>query len=176
MRDTPGYTCVTCGRRHDELPLSYRTQAPAFWSEELAAADDSELTPDLCVIRGEHFFVQGNLEIPLRDAEGTFSWGVWVSLSAANFGRTVQLWETPGRESEPPYFGWLSTELPLYGVSTLELKTHVHTRPVGEKPAVEVEPTDHPLAVAQRTGMTMADVQRIAEQLRHPETRPEPAG
>ncbi|MGY0006760.1 DUF2199 domain-containing protein [Micromonospora sp. I033] len=65
-----------------------------------------------------------------------------------------------------------STELPVYGRSTLELKTHVHTQPVGRGPLVEVEvePTDHPLAVAQRTGMTMADVRRIAERLRHPET------
>ncbi|MGC5019239.1 DUF2199 domain-containing protein [Micromonospora sp. DT47] len=167
MRDGSGYTCGTCGRRHDDLPLSYRTRAPAFWSEQLAEDDRSELTSDLCVIRGEHFFVEGNIEIPLSDAEGTFTWGVWVSLSAANFGRTTELWETPGRESEGPHFGWLSTELPVYGVSTIELKTHVHTRPVGEKPFIEVEPTDHPLAVEQRTGMTMARVRQIAEQLQH---------
>ncbi|MFG3601038.1 DUF2199 domain-containing protein [Micromonospora chersina] len=170
MHDSPGYTCGTCGARHEEPPLSYRTHAPAYWSDEVAAADGSELTPDLCVIQGEHFFVQGTVDIPLRDADGAFSWGVWVSLSAANFGRTVELWESRGRESEPPYFGWLSTELPVYGRSTLELKTHVHTQPVGRKPLVEVEPTDHPLAVAQRTGMTMEDVRRIAERLRHPET------
>ncbi|SCF08781.1 hypothetical protein GA0074695_3377 [Micromonospora viridifaciens] len=168
MPDTPGYDCGTCGSRHEDLPLSYRTRAPVYWSEELAADEGSELTGDLCIIRGEHFFVQGNLDIPLLDAEGSFSWGVWVSLSAANFGRTVSLWETPGREAEPHHFGWLSTELPVYEPSTVNLKTHVHTRPVGEKPLVEVEPTDHPLAVAQRTGMTMADVQRIAEQLLHP--------
>ncbi|MFE9689271.1 DUF2199 domain-containing protein [Micromonospora sp. NPDC005806] len=169
MHDTLGYTCGTCGLRHEEPPLSYRTHAPVYWSGELAADTDSELTPDLCVIHGEHFFVQGNLDIPLLDTEGHFSWGVWVSLSGANFGRTVELWETPGREAEPPYFGWLSTELPVYGPSTVNLKTHVHMRPVGVRPLIEVEPTDHPLAVAQRTGMTMAQVRRIAEQLLHPE-------
>ena len=30
--------------------------------------------------------------------------------------------------------GWLSTELPLYQPSTLSLKTHVHTQPVGHRP------------------------------------------
>jgi hypothetical protein len=96
-----------------------------------------------------------------------FTWGVWVSLSSSNFSRTTDSWNQPGRENEPPYFGWLSTELPLYEPSTVQLKTHVHTRPVGEKPFVEVEPTDHPLAVEQRTGITMARVQQITEHALH---------
>jgi hypothetical protein len=80
----------------------------------------------------------------------------------------VSLWTTPGREGEPPSFGWLSTELPLYQTSTLELKTHVHMQRVGQRPLVEVEPTDHPLDVEQRTGITLARVQEIAEALLHP--------
>lgn len=50
------------------------------------------------------------------------------------------------------------TPLPLYLG-----KTHVHTRPVGEKPFVEVESTNHPLAVEQRTGITVTRVRQIAE-------------
>ncbi|MCI4339810.1 MAG: DUF2199 domain-containing protein, partial [Thermoplasmata archaeon] len=38
------------------------------------------------------------------------------------------------------------TSLPLYP-DTLLLKTHVHTRPIGQRPFVELEPTDHPLSV-----------------------------
>ncbi|NES16186.1 MULTISPECIES: DUF2199 domain-containing protein [Micromonospora] len=176
MHDDLGYNCGTCGARHEEAPLSYRTHAPVYWSDELAMDGDSELTPDLCVIRGEHFFVQGNLDIPLRDAEGHFSWGVWVSLSGANFARMLARWDTPGREAETPYFGWLSTELPVYEPTTVNLKTHVHTQPVGLRPHIEVEPTDHPLAVAQRTGMTMTEVRRIAERLLHPEPLPGSTG
>ncbi|MDR0345079.1 MAG: DUF2199 domain-containing protein [Nocardiopsaceae bacterium] len=99
---------------------------------------------------------------------GTRQWGVWVSLGRASFQRMVSLWTTPGREGEPPSFGWLSTELPLYQTSTLELKTHVHMQRVGQRPLVEVEPTDHPLDVEQRTGITLARVQEIAEALLHP--------
>ena len=73
----------------------------------------------------------------------------------------------PGRENQPPYFGWLSTELPLYQPSTLLLKTHVHARPVGQRPLIELEPTEHPPAVEQRTGITLARVQQIAETLIH---------
>jgi hypothetical protein len=70
-------------------------------------------------------------------------------------------------QREQPYFGWLSTELPLYQPSTLSLKARVHTQPVGQRPFIEVEPTDHPLAVEQRTGITLARVQEIAEALLH---------
>lgn len=73
---------------------------------------------------------------------------------------------TGGRESEPPFFGWLSTALPLYP-ETLHLKTHVHTRLVGQRPFIELEPTDHPLAVEQRDGITMERVREIAEALLH---------
>ena len=50
--------------------------------------------------------------------------------------------------------------LPLYP-NTLNLKTQVHTRPVGERPLVELKPTDHPLAVEQRHGITMDRVRRL---------------
>ena len=64
-------------------------------------------------------------------------------------------------------FGCLTTELPIYPVSTLSLKTNVRTRPVGERPLIELEPTDHPLAVEQREGITLARVIEIAERVLH---------
>ncbi|MEV0465699.1 DUF2199 domain-containing protein [Nocardia tengchongensis] len=57
--------------------------------------------------------------------------------------------------------------LPLYEPSTLNLKTKLRTQLPGTRPLVELEPTDHPLAVEQRTGITRARVQAIAEQLLH---------
>ena len=125
------------------------------------------LTSDLCVIDEEHFFMRGCLEIPVLDGPRPFVWGVWTSLSKGNFRRTVEMWEVEGRENEPPYFGWLSTSLPLYP-ETLNLKTHVRTRPLGQRPFIELEPTHHPLAVEQKEGITMARVREIAEALLHP--------
>lgn len=103
----------------------------------------------------------------LRLSDEVFSWGVWVSLSRENFSRSADLWDTLGREAEKPYFGWLTTDLPVYSPTTLNLKTHVHTRPVGERPNVELEPTDHPLAVEQRAGITLDRVREIAEAVFH---------
>lgn len=165
-----GYHCRTCGEFHAELPLVFGPDAPLSWYGlgESERATRAELTSDQCVIDGEHFFIRGRLEIPIIGGTERFAWLVWTTLSEAHFLRASDLWDTEGRETEPPYFGWLSTELaPTYGVSTINLKTHVHTRPVGERPFVELEPTDHPLAVEQREGITWDRVQRLAEQILH---------
>lgn len=164
MSSELGFLCSCCDEWHDGPPLSFGTPAPAYWQDDLP---DSVLTGEQCVIEREHFFVCARLVLPVRDAEEEFEWGVWVSLSRANFVRMTELWTEPSRVDEPPYFGWLSTELP-YEPSTLNLKTMVHSRPVGIRPTVELEPTDHPLAVEQRTGITMARVREIAERLMHP--------
>ena len=147
--------------------MSYAAPAPEYWTDDLAGEDDSGLSADQCVIQNEWFFVHGLIEIPVADSDEPFSWGVWVSLSKENYDRMSDLWETPGREEEPPYFGWLSTQLPVYSPTTVNLKTLLHTRPIGERPLIELEPTDHPLAVEQRTGITRARVEQIADILLH---------
>ncbi|MFE7424343.1 DUF2199 domain-containing protein [Streptomyces sp. NPDC057545] len=167
MAIDPGYTCSCCGEHHAELPMGYSTMAPDVWDASLENDPDSMLSSEQCVVRNEHFFIKGLIEIPVLGCEEPFSWGVWVSLSRTNFARALDVWETPGREAEQPYFGWLSTELGLYSPRTTNLKTNVHTRPIGRRPAVELEPTDHPLAVEQRTGITRDRVRAIAEAVLH---------
>jgi hypothetical protein len=163
------YLCRCCGKQHEGLPFSYGVDAPANWRDELADDPTSQLDDEQCVIGGQHFYVRARIVIPVTDADHDFDWGVWVSLSQTNFERMSDLWTVTGREQEPPYFGWLCTELPIYQPTTLSLKTHVHTQPVGKRPLVELEPTDHPLAIEQRTGITLARVQQIAEELLHPQ-------
>jgi hypothetical protein len=165
------YVCRSCGERHEGLPMSYGVDGPVYWDPSLDDDPLSSLEGELCVIKGEHFFIRARILLPVVDAEpGTeFDWGVWVSLSRVNFERTVSRWTTEGREREQePAFGWLSTELGVYEPSTVNLKTRVHTQPVGQRPLIELEPTEHPLAVEQREGITMARVQEIAELVLHP--------
>jgi hypothetical protein len=163
-----GFVCASCGQYHQGLAMSYRFPAPAYWAPEYENDPASTLDEEVCVIKGEYFFILGNIEIPVIDAGETFVWTAWVSLSDKNFRRTIQLWTTPGREAEPPYFGWFSTELPVYAPHrTLRLKTNVHTRPLGQRPLIELEPTDHPLAKEQWGGITRARVREIAERMIH---------
>lgn len=168
MSQAKGYHCRVCGEYHEGLPLHYGTAVPAAY-DAIPEAEREErviLSSDLCAIDDEHFFIVGNIDIPIIGHDELFSWDVWVSLSKKNFTRVIELWKTAGRESEPPYFGWLCTALPGYP-DTLHLKTDVHTREVSQRPYIELEPTDHLLAVEQRTGITWDRVQEIAELVLH---------
>jgi hypothetical protein len=163
-----GFLCRTCGQFHADLPMEFGAEAPMpfFSIPEVEREARCALTSDLCIIDKQEFFIRGCLELPVADGPRPFVWGVWTSVSAQNFKRAVELWESAERANESPYFGWLCTALPLYP-DTLHLKTNVHTRPPGERPFVELEPTDHPLAVEQREGITMDRVREIAEALLH---------
>lgn len=163
-----GYVCRGCGEGHEGLPFSYAAEAPTYWNEAFQSDERSVLESETCIVQAQHYFVRARLVIPVLDAQEDFEWGVWVSLSRDNFSRVLDKWTTPGREQEPAYFGWLSTQLPVYPAETLNLKTELHTEPVGTRPHVLLEPTDHPLAVEQRSGITTDRVQEIAEILLHP--------
>jgi hypothetical protein len=65
-----------------------------------------------------------------------------------------------------PHFGWLCTKIPGYH-DTVFLKTMVHQREVGLRPSVELEPTEHPLAVDQRQGIDEKRMRKIASGLLH---------
>jgi hypothetical protein len=164
--------------------MSYGPKAPELWNQMAKSGHVGQrglhhlrrffgwrqLSSDQCVIDNSHYFVLGRIEIPVVDREEQFVWLAWVSLSQKNFSRACELWDKAGRENEPPYFGWLSSALP-YAPSTLNLKVNLHTRPVGERPFIKLETTEHPLAVEQREGISLAKVQQIAERLIH-ETLP----
>ena len=100
------------------------------------------------------------------DVGGVFSWTVWVSLSEESFERVSDRWLASDRADDPPYFGWLRTELPVYTQCTV-LKTMVHSRAPGVRPSIEIEHTDHELSVEQRTGITMQRADEIAASLMH---------
>src|SRR5579859_1453349 len=167
------WTCSICGQIHSELPRSYALEAPWPWNitPESERQRACKLTEDTCVLFDEDFLIRGCLETHIHGQSEPFIWGVWVSLSRAHFERERALARDPKRIEEPPYFGWLCSRIQIYP-DTLLLKTQVHTRQVGTGPYIELEPTDHPLAVEQRTGITEARVREIHELVsrdwRHP--------
>jgi hypothetical protein len=167
-QDSPvTFVCTCCGHAIDDVPRGWATPAPDYWSA-VPADGDSFLDEELCFIDapdgGEpHFFIRGNIEIPVHgDGEEPLVYTVWASLSPASFRRAVERWTDADRADDPPFFGWLSTSLPGYP-ETLSLKTHVHTRPPGLRPLIELEPTDHPLAVEQRSGVPLHRVGEVAQ-------------
>jgi hypothetical protein len=160
------WICRCCSKEFNPLPLSFAPIAPDPWFAipELERDRRAVLGSDQCIIDDKHFFIRGCLETPILDCKDPFVWGIWVSLSEASFARIGELWETEIRDNEPPFFGWLCNELSVYP-STFGLKTKVHLRNKGVRPFVELEPTDHPLAVEQRKGIRLQRVEEIASVL-----------
>ena len=122
-----GFHCKSCGEFHDHLPQSFGVEAPAYYYSvpETERESRCQLSSDQCIVDSEHFFIVGNLDLPIIGTRDVFRWSIWVSLSEEHFNRASELWDSRGRESEPPYFGWVSTSLPGYTEPTLSLPSSV---------------------------------------------------
>lgn len=157
------YTCSCCGEIHEGAP-SFSFAAPFYWSqlsEEEKA--QGELTPDLCAV-GEHRFIRVTLEIPIHGHAEAFLWGVWISVSQKNFERYVETFDEEIQEGK--YFGWFNNRLPYYP-ETLNLKSVAVLRSHGQRPSLDLEPTDHPLSVDYREGIGWDRAIEIAEVAMH---------
>lgn len=161
------FKCTCCGEWHEGMP-GYAADAPLYYcSIPLAErAARCVLDSDTCVVDQEFFFVRGCVEIPVHGEPDPFIWGVWASLSKSSFDKFIGCFDSANRSHIGPFFGWLSAELPLYP-STRGLKTRVHLRDNGIRPYIELEPTEHPLAVEQRSGITVERVAEIYSRLEH---------
>lgn len=159
------FTCAVCEVEHEGLPdLAFA--APLYYD----AVPESErgprvtLTTDFCQVHDD-FFIRGSLEIPILGRDETFSYGVWLSVSERNFNRYRESFQL---DHPPPdrYVGWISNRLAGYP-DTLKLKAAAHVRPHKQRPLIELEPTDHPLAVLQREGISFESVVEICSTALH---------
>ena len=165
------FSCSTCGKTHDGLPdLAFG--APTYYGAlpEAERAARANLSSDLCTIDDTDFFIRGVLDIPIKATEEVFAWGVWVTLSRPHFDRYVELFEVDAGPDDGPWFGWFSNRLPKYP-DTLNLKTRVHLRPGRQRPHIELEATDHPLAVHQREGIDLEELLAIISDRLHSRER-----
>lgn len=147
------YVCSCCGRTHDDLPdVGFDRPVYAHDIPQGERDDRVQLGSDLCVVDGEHYFIRGLIEIPVHDHAETFGIGVWVSQKRESFETYA---EHPDTADIGPFFGWLSSAFEFGGESALNLKTMAHFRGGGLRPSIELEETGHPLAVAQRDGVSL---------------------
>jgi hypothetical protein len=147
------FRCAICGQKHEGLPdLGMNAPDPYLDVPEDERAERTTFTPDRCTVRdsdGEHYFVRGVILIPIQGREESLGLGVWVSQSRANYERYER------NEEMAPTFGWLVNRIAHYDESTFLLRARVHFRGGDERPTIELEPTDHPLSVEQRNGITL---------------------
>ncbi|MBI1848960.1 MAG: DUF2199 domain-containing protein [Planctomycetes bacterium] len=160
------YTCVTCGKTHEGLPdIGYAAPLYYFDIPEEERAVRTSLTSDFCVVDQQHYFVRGCLEIPIIGTERVFAWGAWVSLSEKNFHRYEEQFDVELPDDDGRFMGWFSNRIRGFP-DTLVLKARLHLRPNKQRPSIELEPTEHPLAVYQRDGIALEELMKlIAEDL-----------
>lgn len=151
------YHCKTCGQTHDDLPdIGGDKPDPWFGLNDKEKAK-AQLTSDTCIIEDD-YFVRGVIQIPLHDYHRPFGFGVWVSLKKENFNKYLAHFDS---NKIGPFFGWLCTRIAYFEDDTYLLKTQVHFQSGNQRPHIELEPTDHPLAVAQREGMSLEQAWEI---------------
>jgi hypothetical protein len=155
------FKCTTCDLWHEGLPvMGFDRPLIAQGLPEEEEAKRLFLNSDLCVVDDKYFFVRCTLQIPIKGIDDIFGWGIWSSLSDTNFFR-YQKHQNEDRSGWDPMFGYLSNRLPEYP-DTLNLKLSVQPGGKGDRPTVLLEPTDHPLSLAQRDGMSLELALKIA--------------
>jgi hypothetical protein len=173
MSESPsGYRCPSCGRWCEEAPRCWNLPLPdhvAEIPEALRGSRVEHVVQDELLVRdGKDFFIRGNLDLPiLPDKEDCLRITCWMSLSEQNALRQVDHWLTDGRERKlEPMVGYLCNEIPEFPGSFLHV-VRIHTKPVGTRPLMELQPGDHPLARAQREGVPMSLVLHLAHTFGH---------
>ena len=160
------WTCRCCGKQFNTLPLDFAFHSPDQWVSipETERKTRVKKNDDICIIDDKDRFVRGCLEVPIAGSNEVFIYGVWVSVSESSLKRIVELWDAEYVADEPPFFGWLCNTISIYP-PTMHLKTNLHLRSSNQRPLIELEPTDHPLAVEQRDGISLERAQKIVAAL-----------
>jgi len=152
--DAVSFLCPVCGQTHDELPhISTDYPEPYFTIPEGELATRVVWTPDTCVIDDEEHFIRGIVEVPVDDYPAPLGFNAWVSQSAEAFMAYIQNFESADL---PPTRGYFATRLACYSRPTQFLATTVHFRGGGVRPRIVINATEHPLAIDQRTGITLS--------------------
>jgi hypothetical protein len=144
--------CHCCGQVHDGLPdIGFDKPSPAQSISSEDWPDRVVLTDDTCIIDEEDFFIRGVLVIPVHGDEKGLGFGVWVSQKQENFQAYVA---HPDSAEIGPYFGWFATEIGPYA-PTLSLKTKAHFQGNNQRPLIELEQNEHPLAIDYQNGISL---------------------
>lgn len=154
------FICSSCGESHEGFPaLTFKSPAPCEWASVEERAADWNLHSDFCRYKDVDFYVRAVLELPIIGSEQVLEFGVWSTLSKAHCDRYWDTFEDDDQSKLGPMFGWFSNAVPGYP-ETMGLKCQVLPQDRRQRPLIELELTDHPLAMHQREGISMEDAAR----------------
>lgn len=148
--------------------MNYSFAAPHNWVALPEAEREARaiLTDDLCTIGDNEFYVRGCLEIPVAGSPEPLVWGAWVSVSQDSFRFILDHWDAPNADDEPARFGWLATRVNDYPEPG-EIRCSVYLRSNNLRPLIVLQPSDYPLAIDQRNGISLDRVKQFAADAGH---------
>jgi hypothetical protein len=125
------------------------------------------ISSDQCIVDQTWFFIRGCLEIPVLESSDIFLWGLWASVKEEVFDEISECWEEEGREMRRgPFKARLANSLSVYP-ETLNVKLRIVIQPAGTRPLFVLEDEQHPLATAQRHGISQLEAMELSATLLH---------
>ena len=160
------WRCASCDDEHEGM-FALAACAPYVWPHPevpepngALRMDGDFLSEDFCVLGGEHFFVRCSLDLPVHGLEQPFGFGIWSTLSRTNFDKYVDGFDDGDYQDFGPWTGWFSNALEVFG-DTLNLPCWVEPQSERLRPLVSFGDLDHPIAIAQREGISAERVLEI---------------
>ncbi len=154
--------CSCCGQSYEGYP-SYAFITPDH-SFQLTPEEPNErrnIDKNICSIRHDDhtdYFIRVCLEIPNHGVSSPYMWGVRGSIRNDNLKRDLQTWEDA--DNNDASVGWFCNNLSLYP-STLGLKTLAHPRRDNVRPWLELEPSEHPLYLDWKNGLSIEQAKAL---------------
>lgn len=147
--------CQQCGAVHalDELELSFARPDAVFELSGDERKRDVQESSDLCVVRGEHYFVRAILPLPVHGSDIPYRLGVWVETSQVAYKRICELWRDEDQALEPPFEVTLANGIPTVP-ETRGLAALLHLTGPKTRPDVFIATSNHPMAEQQREGIS----------------------
>lgn len=160
------WTCRTCKQPHTGA-FDLACHRPDPWNGDdryepnsAIRLDGDFLSEDFCVIGGEHFMVRCVLEIPVHGLKGRFAFGCWGSLKREDFEIYLEHFDSGTLPDNLPWFSWLVNDLGCFE-TTEPLACWMSPRSDRQRPVLEVDAPDHPLARAQTDGISPEELLEI---------------
>jgi hypothetical protein len=150
------WTCSVCGKIHRGLPaIAFKAPDHYYGIAEQEREERAILDEDFCVIDRNAFYVRCVLNVPITGLNHSLEWGVWSSLSEANFRRYNETFHDLDQSKLGPMFSWFASSLPDYP-RTLSLRCNVVPADNRKRPHIHFDPSqDHPLIADIKNGISL---------------------